>query len=419
MRKKIILKNPWWVVFGSFLGLIVGNVTIYQFSFSVLIKPITAEFGWNRGMTSAAVLVASIFAAIATPLVGWLIDRTGTRRVTLVSIVLFSGAIMSMSLVPGSFAAFMVMYAVLGVFSAAQAPLPYVKAITAAIDGKRGLALGIAMTGVGLGTALMPRLAQHILQVAGWRGAFVGLGATVLIVAFPAAFLFLRDSAAAVTASSASRLPGLSAHDAVKSKVFWTLAIVFISLPIVASGTIVHLVPLLTDRGVANSTAVSVFQSIGACLIVGRLLSGYLLDKFFAPYVAAAFVLMPAVGLILLATTTNEHMAFLGSALVGLGLGAEVDLIGYLQSRYLGLRAFGQIYGYLFAILTLGGGIGPFIMGATFDHAGSYQPALIGFIALLAVAILLLSTLKREYPYPVQEAQPVDIGEVGWRGPYV
>lgn len=413
MTKRMMFKSPWWIVLGSFLGLIVGNVTIYQFSFSVLIKPITAEFGWNRGMTSAAVLAAAIFAAIATPLVGWLIDRTGTRRVTLVSIVLFAGATMSMSLVPGSFAVFMLMYAVLGVFSAAQAPLPYVKAITGAIDGRRGLALGIAMTGVGLGTALMPRLAQHILEVAGWRGAFVGLGATVLIVAFPSAFLFLRDPAATATASGPSRQPGLTAQDALRSKVFWTLAAVFISLPIVASGTIVHLVPLLTDRGVSNETAVSVFQSIGACLIVGRLLSGYLLDKFFAPYVAAAFVFMPAIGLLLLVTTTNEQIAFVGSALVGLGLGAEVDLIGYLQSRYLGIRAFGQIYGYLFAILTLGGGVGPFIMGATFDHTGSYQPALLGFIGLLTIAIFLLSTLEREYPYPVLKTQRLGIGEVG------
>jgi hypothetical protein len=83
-------------------------------------------------------------------------------------------------------------------------------------------------------------------------------------------------------------------------------------------------------------------------------------------------------------------------------MGAEADLIAYLQSRYFGLRAFGQIYGYLFAVFTVGTGLGPFVMGAAYDATGSYRPALIAFVAVLVCAGWLLLRLPRSYPYPVQ-----------------
>jgi MFS family permease len=91
-----------------------------------------------------------------------------------------------------------------------------------------------------------------------------------------------------------------------------------------------------------------------------------------------------------------------GAVLVGLGMGAEVDLIAYLQSRYFGLRAFGQIYGYLFAVFTIGTGLGPFVMGAAYAATGSYRPALMAFVGVLACAGWLLLRLPRRYPYPVQ-----------------
>ncbi|HZZ02786.1 MFS transporter, partial [Paraburkholderia sp.] len=96
-----MFRNRWWIVFGSVLGLIVGNVTVLQFSASVLMKPIMAELGWNRSMVSAAVLLGSICAALATPVAGKLMDRHGIKRVTLAAITLFALAIAAMSLAPG------------------------------------------------------------------------------------------------------------------------------------------------------------------------------------------------------------------------------------------------------------------------------------------------------------------------------
>ena len=403
-----MFRNRWWIVFGSALGLTVGNVTVLQFSTSVLMKPIIAEFGWNRSMVSAAVMLGMIFAAIATPVAGRLIDRRGIRLVTLAAITLFALTIAAMSLAPGVPVAFFAMFALMGLFSGGQAPLPYAKAIAAAFDRRRGLAMGIAMTGVGLGAALVPRLAQLYLDRLGWRGAYVAVAVTVFAIAFPAVALFIREVAGAPRMADAPvrgpGLPGLQAGEALRSSHFWKLAVVFVCIPIAANGTIAHLVPLLTDRGIPASQAVLAFSGIGAALIAGRMLCGVLLDRYFGPYVAIAFVILPAVGLLTLLGSTDPTITRLGAVLVGLGMGAEVDLIAYLQSRYFGLRAFGQIYGYLFALFTIGTGLGPFVMGVTYDATGSYRPALMAFVVVLGCAAWLLLRLPRRYPYPAQTA---------------
>jgi len=400
-----LFRNRWWIVFGSVLGLTVGNVTVLQFSASVLMKPIMAEFDWNRSMVSAAVLLGSVFAAVGTPVVGKLMDRHGIERVTLSAITLFALAIAAMSLAPGISVVFLGMFSLVGLFSAGQAPLPYAKAIAAAFDRRRGLAMGIAMTGVGLGAALVPRLTQLYLDRFGWRGAYVAVGVTVFVIAFTAVSLFIRDTVSsprlAEGRASPHLLPGIEAAEVIRTPHFWMLAVVFLCIPVVANGTMVHLVPLLTDRGIPTSQAVAVFSGIGASLIVGRLLCGYLLDRFFGPNVAIVFVALPALGVVALLVSTDPLLMTLGTLLVGLGMGAEVDLIAYLQSRYFGLRAFGQVYGYLFAVFTIGSGIGPFVMGATYDLTGSYRPALIAFVAVLACAAWLLSRLPRSYPFPV------------------
>jgi MFS family permease len=298
------------------------------------------------------------------------------------------------------------MFALVGLFSGGHAPLPYAKSISAAFDGRRGVALGIAMTGVGLGAVIIPKLAQTFLESFGWRGAFAALGATVFAIAFPAVALFLREPGQRVAGPQAvtQPLPGLKARDVVRSRSFWIMALVFTCVPVVANGIIFHLVALLGDRGIAAQRAVAVFAAIGPSLIVGRLLCGWLLDRFFGPYVAVTFIALPALGVLVLLASADPAMTTAGAVLVGLGLGAEVDLIGYLQSRYFGLRAFGQVYGYLFAIFTVGTGIGPFLMGATFDLAGSYRPVLTGFFLLLGVAAVAILRLPRAYPFPIVHA---------------
>ncbi|HEX8601824.1 MAG TPA: MFS transporter, partial [Pseudoduganella sp.] len=296
-------------------------------------------------------------------------------------------------------ASFIAIYALMGVAAAGQTPLPYAKAISAWFDHRRGLALGLAMSGVGLGAALVPQLAQYLVAHGGWRSAYLGLAVLVTVVGLAAVSLAVREPVAAERPRVAGDLPGLTGAQALRAPCFWQLAAAFFAVAIAANGTIAHVVPLLVDRGIAPAVAAGAMAFAGIALTFGRLLAGWLLDRVHAPYVAAFFFAMPLAGIMLLLTNPAPQAAALAVVLVGLGLGAEVDLIAFLLSRYLGIRSFGEIYGYLFCVFMLGSGVGPYLMGLSFDRLGSYDPALTGQCVALAVAALLLVKLG-PYRYP-------------------
>jgi cyanate permease len=179
------------------------------------------------------------------------------------------------------------------------------------------------------------------------------------------------------------------------------LAISFFIVSVTTGGVVSHLVPLLTDRGVSLRNATDMVSIAGLALIGGRLLAGYLLDRIHAPLVAAAFFTAPMIGITALVSTSRPNVAGLGAVLIGIGLGAEVDLIAFLLSRYLGMRSFGEIYGFFFGIFMLGSGLGPLAMGAWFDKAGSYTLMLVGFATALVLSIVVVLRLGA-YRYPAR-----------------
>lgn len=407
-------RNPWWIVAGSVLGLMVGNGPVMQFTFGVFVKPLGHELQLDRASVSAALMAGLVATGIATLFTGRAIDRFGTRAVVLPAIALFSLGMAAIGLFASSAWSLALLYAAAGVAAAGQTPLAYSKAVSQAFDHQRGLALGVAMAGVGVGTALMPQIAQWMVVEFGWRGAYAGLGALVLLVALPAmALLVARPQGhPGRAAASLSATEGLTARQALSSAAFWILVVAFFCVAMAASGATAHLVPLMTDRGLSAAVATGALGTAGMALIAGRLLAGWLLDRMHGPWVAAAFFALPLVGVLMLVLSKSTSMALPAAVLVGLGLGAEVDLIAYLQSRYLGLKAFGAIYGYLFATFMLGSGIGPFLMGSSFRGLHSYDPAL-WFFAMALLGACLLMAMLGPYRYASRAHAPDKPAQAG------
>jgi predicted MFS family arabinose efflux permease len=386
-------RSRWWIVFGSTVGLIFSTGPLVQFTFGVFILPVSAALHVDRGSVSAALLAALGLSGVLTPVAGLCVDRWGIRRVGAPVIALFAGAFALIGVASTSLGMFIGCYALAGIFSAGQTPLIYAKAITAAFDDRRGLALGTAMAGVGVGTALMPRLAQDLIAAFGWRQAYVALGAATLLVTLPAVILFVHDGAGARDATACGAgTSGLTGAQALKSPRFWALAGAFFLVAVASAGVMAHIVPMMADRGVPAPTAALALSAGGIALIAGRLLAGYALDHVFAPYVASFFFAMPLVAIVILLMQPGIALSFAATVLVGMGLGAEVDLIAYLQSRYFGLRRFGEIYGYLLAVFMVGSGVGPFAMGLAFTHAGGYSWALAAFAGGLTMACASMLT---------------------------
>lgn len=414
MQADTKLFHGWWIVIVASIGLFMGYGPIVSFTFGVFLKPLIIEFGWSRGQVSLAFSLSLLVMSFAFPFVGRLVDRYGARKVIVPSVFFFGLGLMSLSLLSANLWHLYAVYIVLGLVGGGTAPVPYSNVISHWFDKKRGIALGLAMVGLGVGTFVMPSLAQLLLTEFGWRQSYIIVGVMVMVVAIPVVALFLTetpqmrgvspDGEQAPISLSPKGQPlslGLSAREARQTHTFWVLVSAFFLMSASVHGCLIHLVPLLTDRGVSPQWAAMATSLFGGALLLGRVGAGYLLDRFFASAVAVTFFCGATLGLVLLWSGASGAMAFAAAFFVGLGMGAEGDIIAYLISRYFGLRAFSEIYGYAFGAFTLGGVVGPLLMGKAFDSTGSYS---IGLGIFVVASIIAAGLMTRLGPYRTWEA---------------
>ena len=400
----------WWIVAATVIGLLFGYGTFVGITFGLFIKPLEAEFGWSRTQISLGLTVCQLLIIVMAPGYGMLVDRIGVRRLLLPGIAAFGLTLGAMALLTSSIVHFYLMYILIPFAGICTIPMTYTRVIMNWFDAKRGLALGIALSGVGLGAVILPPFLQHLISELGWRSAYFAMGGLVLMISLPVNFLLIRErpeelelnqtdstgSEDATAHRSDMEIAGLTVRDAIHDRAFWLLFIVFGSVGFVSIGPLTHFVAMLTDRGIPAHEAARIFSLLGIALILGRIGCGYLLDRYFAPYVAFIFLSGMALGIAILGLDSSWGATMIGAILLGLGVGAEFDLMAYLVSRYLGLRSYGQLYGYLYAAFGLGAGTGPVLMGWLFDELGDYT---LGLAILSVLGFILAVLVSRLGPY--------------------
>lgn len=392
----------WWVLAASFIGLVFGATSLLIYGVGVFVRPLEAEFGWNRAQISFATTIVLYLAVLTNPVQGWLIDRYGARRIILLSIPAFSLAVALLYFLPASLAAFYAAWALIAVCGLALWSGPYNKIIAHWFDRKLGLALGIAAAGQGLGATIVPAISQYLIAHFGWRFAYLGLAAVTFLLTFPMALLLLHDRPSDRklhpdgAAEGATRNPLAAGYDlrsAVRMGRFWLVTAAYFLMGIMTAGITIHQVPMLIETGMSPQNAAFVASALGIGLIVGRLAVGYLLDHFFAPYVMILSLLGPVAGLSLYGVGIAGGAAFLLAGLIGFGIGAEVDLLGFLVPRYFGRQAYGKLYGIILSGFMIGAGLGAFVVGYVRTATGAYPPALWGLVALAILCMLLFARL--------------------------
>jgi MFS family permease len=407
-RGGIGLQNRWWIVGASLVGMVVGPGTAVIFTFNVFMVPVTTELGWSRGLFSSGLLASAAVSPIMTPLFGHLMDRFGMRRIALPTSFLYGLSLCSLSLLSAN--RVWPLYVMVGCssgFGACLGPVIYSKAITAWFDKERGLALGIATSGVGLGTFLVPMMAQLFISALGWRTAYVAVGVTTWFLSFTMVAFFVREPPGYFERMRQARAQrgthplGLSVKSALTStRQFWLLAAIFLLEGMANNGIISgQFVPLLVDRGYKPLEAAALLGSSGIAAMIARIIAGFCLDYVRGPVFSAIVMLLPALGIALLLSHAGSPAPFFAAVCFGLSIGAEVDMLGFFVSRYFGRRSFGTIYGLIFAMFTLGIGTGPAILGHGYDSFHSYDPVLRVYLALLVVAAALFLPLGK-YNYP-------------------
>jgi MFS family permease len=394
----------WRVVLTAAIGLLMGYAPIVVFSFGVFVKSLVKEFHSNRTQISLAFTLANVMFSVSSPLAGRLVDRFGARRVILPASLTFSFLLISFKFISTSLWQLYVIFLALG-FISGFVQGPYLKVVSNWFDRRRGLALGLTMTGVAIGAMVMPPIAQRLMSVLGWRSAYATLSVLGLVVAIPTTALFLKDSPKEIgllpdggvnflaQSEEHPEKQGLTWSAARSSSTFWLMLCGFSLVSASIHACVIHLVSMLTDRGVSAEQAALASSALGVALLLGRLSSGYVMDRVFAPYIAIVFFGSVACGLSMLWVGAGGAATFVGASLVGLGQGAEADLIAYLTSRYFGLRSFGEIHGYLLSAFTFSGALGPLLMAVGFGHAGSYRLPLVFFLIATITGVVLMTRL--------------------------
>ncbi|RKH60305.1 MFS transporter [Corallococcus llansteffanensis] len=396
-----------WVVATSTLGLMLGYSTYISYVFGVFARPLGAEFGWSRPQIAFALTLCNWFVMALSPLAGFLLDRVGPRRMLLPSVLGLAGTLFALALQPGSLPAFYALHLVLALAALGTLPAVYTRAIVGWFDAHRGMALGIALAGVGLGGILLPPTLQATIGVLGWRGAYAALGGAMLVLVLPTAFRFFDNAPAPVVSAVAVSSHGVAnLREAARTRTFWLLIAIFVLLGTMTLGISASLVPILTDSGLSPQAAAGMASALGVGVLVGRIASGLLIDRLPARLVALACLLASSAGLAGLASggASTGVLVAVCLFLTGFGIGAEFDFMSWFVSRYLGLRAYGRIYGLTYAAFQLGCGLGPLLMAIGRERLGGYGPGLMGLSAAATLAGLLFLAfppLTRPAPIPV------------------
>ena len=370
-------------------------------AFSLFIEPLEQEFGWSRADMSLALTLFTACLAVTLPFMGRLVDRYGSRRVLAPSMLVLGAGLCVLGWQLDALWILLTVYVLIGVLGAGANSPPYMRTVSSWFDRRRGLAIGSAMAGAGLGYAYVPPMVRYINDAYGWRFSFLALGAIIIFVATPLVALFLKDPPRPRAAETpgpdgaVAETTGDEWREAVGRGVFWMLICVFALLSFSLYGMLAHFKPMLSEMGIPGAEAGWIAGMVGIAVMVSRVVIGYLIDRIFAPRVALVVFLLSAAGMVVLSTGNAAGFAIPAAVLLGLSMGAEIDLLAYLAGRYFGLKSFAVIYGLLFSAFLAGTALGPWAYGAVYDADGSYSAMLLVGAGCCGLAALITGFLPR------------------------
>lgn len=398
----------WIVAAAAMLGVACSFSVLVIAVTSIFASPLMTELGWSAQQIYLGPTVAGLSVLISAPLTGALSDRLGVRRIVLWSFAIEVLLLASFKFMGASIVGYWLRYGALAILCVGTTQVVFSRMISAWFNRHLGLALGIALAGTGIGGAFWSITAQKLIEAYGWRNAYLGLAILIACISLPLLFALLRNSPASMGLSvdGAAQNPKTSAQDglnhdlnlraAAATSHYWLMVLVFMFVGLSLQGMQLHLVPLLTSRGASAQVAANIQALSLLAVVLGRLLSGYLLDRWYAARVAQAFLLAPIAGMSALAMGVSGGWAVISAMGVGLALGGESDVVAYLVRRYFGLRHYSRIYGTLFAAIGVGTALGPAVTAWYLgDVGGSYDWVLWTHVGVLSLVAVLLFGLKR------------------------
>jgi OFA family oxalate/formate antiporter-like MFS transporter len=400
----------WVVVAAAFAVTFVGFGSAY--TFSAFVGSLQRDFAASRGSVSLVFSLAGFLYFGMGIVSGPLADRWGSRALCLIGMLLIGLGLCAASLARtlGE------VYWAYGLGVGLGVGCSYVPALGAVqrwFAKHRGFASGIAVSGIGVGTLVMPPLAALLIEALGWRHAYLGLGVVAMVVGVGMALLIENDprdrglkpdgdaSGPGSSPSSASGEPasGFSVREAVKSRRFIGLYAACLTCSFGLFVPFVHLIPYAIDHGVRQSAAVLLLGAIGVGSTAGRFFLGGLADRWGRDHALVLMFAGMGVSLLIWVCSTEWWSLCLFALIYGVFYGGFVAILPALVMDYFGGRHVSGIIGVLYTSVAFGTLVGPSAAGFAFDISHSYTlPILVGVVANIIAALIIrrISTSARE-----------------------
>lgn len=413
----------WWIVLSTSIICLLGFGT-WLYSFGVFLKPMCSEFGWTRAMTAGAYSLRSIEGGIASPVVGWAVDKYGARIVIFVGAVI-SGLGFALMVFVESLIGFYLIYGViLSIGMSAMLYIPAWTVIAKWFIRRLSLALGILAVGAGLGGLVCAPGVAYLITHYGWRAAFLVLGVTIWVVVIPLASVvrnrpedmglspYGADSDLVIktqnpadlhkdqNASRREPVEDFTLGQALASSTFWLLAAAFFFQGVAHSVVTVHTVPALTDAGISMELAALSIGLLTLVSIVGRLGFGYLGDYLPKRYLFMVSYGLMGAGMWILMHARDMGTVYLFVALFGVGFGGIVPLMPAIRTEYFGRTALGKIQGAMNPVSMIAGAAGPIAAGYLFDTTGTYRTSFMFTALAMFVAMAVIFFARPTRPLP-------------------
>lgn len=392
----------WTVILAAMAGMAVASLISY--SSGLFIEPMEKEFGWSRAEIAGGHSIAATAAAICAPFMGLLVDRVGSRRIGIAAVIAVCGAIALFSQTGPNIWSWWALWLPLTIGIILVQPMVWTSAATGLFSAGRGLALAVTLCGSSIASMTVPRMTLWLIDAYGWRMAWVGLGAIWLVIALPLIWFFFtsvvdRERTSAPSATKAEAMPRPSVwQSGILTWRFPVLLVAGVSVALVVVTMVVSIVPVLSASGISRGEAAGIAGLVGITAIIGRLSIGALLDRMDGRIIAAVCVSLPIIGILLLIEMPGSLVAASVAVLIfGFSLGAELDIVAYLTSRYFGRENFGFLFGTIGGCLGFVSGNGPVALNRVYDVTGSYTPALWAAVPLCLLSAGLFLCLGR-YP---------------------
>jgi predicted MFS family arabinose efflux permease len=392
-------KRGWTLILSAAVGF--SFMSIMTTSMGAFIGPLVREFHWSRTVVSMGLPIAGVVTVLLSPVVGMFIDRRGPRQLAIPGLAGMIGCTAAFSLANGSVAQWVALWLVYAVVSLTVTANVWTSAAAHAFTAARGLAMGLTLAGTAVAQAAAPVLSTWLIVHYGWRTAFVSMAVAWGGFALALCLLFFRspsDGPLRVQARDTSALPGLTIAQAWRDPGLLRIAISTFLLMVLTIGLLIHQIPILIEAGVSPERAALLAGAGGIAGIVGKLVTGFLIDRYRANWVGGVTLGFTAFAFLLLLNGVRTPAFIVAAMLInGYSAGTKLQICSYLTSRYGGLRNFGTIYGFISSLVSLGSALGPLLAGIVYDRTGGYDLFLVAGTVGCLFCGLLIVTLPR-YP---------------------